>query len=430
MTSRQWRDCGKLAVEYNEEEWERIRQPRGRSDIFRTPFEIDRDRIIHSPSFRRLQGKTQVFGMGSSDFFRTRLTHSLEAAQIGKGIAISTKCANTDLVEAACLAHDIGHPPFGHTGESVLKDLMKDDGGFEGNAQNLRLLNKLEIRTADADKRGLNISRATIDAILKYKTLYSNVNKQLSQDDWKFLYDEDKTFVEWAAHGAPGPYERSIECLIMNWADDIAYSCHDLEDGMKAGMINKSKITADIERKVHLHITQQEWNKDIWNQVTDEIANVSKCDSELEKKGRRKDLISKLIYSFIDATKAKRRGGNGFPSRYQFTLDINPDIKLKCNMLKFLVRELIINDEHVATKQRKATIIVGTLFKEFTRFDESDRTREMYPADFRERLDAAFNKRDKLRVACDFISGMTDNYATRMYARLTESEAGSLFDII
>ncbi|MGI0016983.1 MAG: hypothetical protein ACREBU_26470, partial [Nitrososphaera sp.] len=144
----------------------------------------------------------------------------------------------------------------------------------------------------------------------------------------------------------------------------------------------------------------------------------------------RRDLIARLIYLFIGAAKAKKRNGSGFPSRYQYILDVDGDTKLKCNMLKSLVTELIINDEHVATNQRKAAIIVDTLFKEFTRFDETARTREMYPADFRERLDKTSNKSEKLRIACDFIAGMTDNYATRMYARLTESEAGSLFEII
>jgi dGTPase len=114
----------------------------------RSPFEKDRDRIIHSTAFRRLQGKTQVFGLGGSDFFRTRLTHSLETAQIGKGIAIFCGLADTDLVEAACLAHDIGHPPFGHTGEGVLKKAMENHGGFEANAQNLRILFRLKVRAA------------------------------------------------------------------------------------------------------------------------------------------------------------------------------------------------------------------------------------------------------------------------------------------
>src|SRR5690348_2161111 len=136
----------------------------------RSPFEIDRARIIHSAAFRRLQGKTQVFVSGSGDFFRTRLTHSLEAAQIGKGLALRLG-AHPDLVEAACLAHDLGHPPFGHRGEAALHQCMQEHGGFEGNAQTLRLLCRLSTKFINLD--GLNLCRATLDSVLKYKNPFT-----------------------------------------------------------------------------------------------------------------------------------------------------------------------------------------------------------------------------------------------------------------
>src|SRR5438093_5598757 len=183
--SSDWRDCSKLAREYDADEWKRWQAPLGRGDKVRTPFEKDRDRIIHCAAFRRLQGKTQVFGMGGSDFFRTRLTHSLEVAQIAKGIALYCGHANTELVEAASLAHDIGHPPFGHTGENVLKQRMRKNGGFEANAQNLRILDKLEVRTAEPKRPGLNLTRGTLDALLKYKRPYSKVNRKSRIEDWK-----------------------------------------------------------------------------------------------------------------------------------------------------------------------------------------------------------------------------------------------------
>src|SRR6266487_1979435 len=184
------REYAKLSSEYDAKELERFHKSLGygRWRDVRTAFEKDRDRIIHCASFRRLQGKTQVFGMGGSDFFRTRLTHSLEVAQIAKGIALHCGHANTELVEAASLAHDIGHPPFGHTGESVLKQRMSKPGGFEANAQNFRILNKLEVRTAEPESPGLNLTRAAVDALLKYKRPYDQVNKNDPIEEWKFYY--------------------------------------------------------------------------------------------------------------------------------------------------------------------------------------------------------------------------------------------------
>lgn len=427
-----WKEHGKLAGEYDELEIERLRSETKRRNDLRTPFEKDRDRIIHCAAFRRLQGKTQVFGMGGSDFFRTRLTHSLETAQIGKGIALFCGHANIELVEAACLAHDIGHPPFGHTGEDVLKELMRKKGGFEGNAQNIRILNELEIRSADT-KPGLNITRATFDAILKYKVPYSKINKSKPLEDWKFYYDNDRKLVEWACSGKSKRSENSFESEIMNWADDIAYSTHDLEDGIKAGMISGPKITAKIERNVKDRVKKKglSWSQTICDGVYDKIEKASADHkSEIERKGKRRDLISHLIHSFITSSRPTKRKSAQSWSRYEFELVTDPKQELECNILKSLVWELIINDERVATLQRKARTIIGTLFDEFTKFGEKERTKEMYPADFREKLEQAGMERSKRRIACDYIAGMTDDYATRMYSRLRESEASSLLEVI
>ena len=169
-----------------------------RSADVRSDFERDRSRILHSAAFRRLQGKTQVqpFAPSESDFYRTRLTHSLEVAQIGKGIALRLG-ADVDLVEAVCLAHDIGHPPFGHAGEAELKRLMRAHGGFEANAQNLRVLTRLENKSLDY--RGLNLSRAVIDGQLKYKKLFRDGLE-------KFVYKDDGHIVTWAGGDASFPF--------------------------------------------------------------------------------------------------------------------------------------------------------------------------------------------------------------------------------
>jgi dGTPase len=436
--NKKWTEYCKLASLYDKEEHDRWKYPNltkssrisghKRKDK-RSPFQKDRDRIIHCAAFRRLQGKTQVFGVGGSDFFRTRLTHSLEAAQIGKGIVIHCGHANMELVEAACLAHDIGHPPFGHTGEHVLKELMRNHGGFEGNAQNLRILTELEVRSAMQQGPGLNITRATIDSLLKYKIPYSELDQRKPIDEWKFYYDCDEELVKWASLNEPFEGARSFECQIMNWADDIAYSTHDLEDGIKVGMISKAKIDARIKENIQERLGD-DWNQTIWKEILDRIGQVSPYRATAqERKGKRRDLIASLIDEFIQATAPNRKGGR-YPSRYQYELKVKHQKEVKCRMLKSLVWELIINDERIATLQRKARTIVQTLFEELTKFDDKDRTREMYPLDFREKLDKAKNDREKYRIACDFIAGMTDNYATRLYSRLTEGEEGSLMDII
>jgi len=396
----------------------------------REPFEKDRNRIIHSAAFRRLQGKTQVFGMGSSDFFRTRLTHSIEVAQIGKGIAIQCGHANFELVEAVCLAHDIGHPPFGHTGEEALKECMRDTGGFEANAQNLRILSQLEIRTAKRTQRGLNLTRAMIDALLKYKKSYSEIDDRIPIEKWKFYYDNDHELVEWATLRQPPGVDESYECEIMDWADDIAYSTHDLEDGIKVGMISKSKITSRIRNNVKKRVGNSDWDEQIWKDVVGKISEASKTNGSYEKqKGRRRDVISNLIHTFVTGTKAKKRSETGLPSRYEYTLKIKSKTELTCKILKYLVWELIIDNEHIVTLERKATKIVNTLFDEFTNF-EDDRTIKMYPLDFREKLEKTHNYPGKLRIACDYIAGMTDTYAVKIHSRITGGDAGNLMDII
>ncbi|HWB86337.1 MAG TPA: dNTP triphosphohydrolase [Bryobacteraceae bacterium] len=229
-------------------------------DQIRTPFQHDRDRVIYTSAFRRLQAKTQVFRSGEYDFYRTRLTHSIEVAQIGRGICNYLKKTGSllsndfyidpDLVEACCLAHDIGHPPFGHAGEKSLHRLMKAFGGFEGNAQTLRLLT--ETIFSDGPKRaGMNPTRAFIDGVLKYKTLFSHRKKEKH-----FIYDDQERFLRFvnggttqdcsisrAAEDNPAQDQRkSIECQIMDWADDTAYSLGDLIDGIRAKFITPYTI--------------------------------------------------------------------------------------------------------------------------------------------------------------------------------------------
>lgn len=247
--------AGKVCAEYDwmqERETERanIDEPAQSEGDPRSPFERDWARIIHSSAFRGLQGKTQIFALATADYLRTRVTHSIEVAQIGRALA-QRFGVPPPLVEAACLGHDLGHPPFGHTGEAALDSVMDDHGGFEGNAQSFHIVTKLEQKHPDYD--GLDLCRGTLLGLIKYPYRRGA--------DKKYLYGEDvATYGEWlydgTGHGlltdevADPP--RTIVAQLMDWADDIAYSIHDLEDGILSGYLQPATWRSDsFLRDVH-----------------------------------------------------------------------------------------------------------------------------------------------------------------------------------
>ena len=376
-------------LRYSAADAERQTPEAGKPGDEREPWEIDRARILHSAAFRRLQRKTQVFASGEGDFFRTRLTHSLEVAQIAKGIALRVG-ADPTLCEAASLAHDIGHPPFGHAGERVLNERMAQAGGFEGNAQNLRVLAVLEIKSDDY--LGLNLTRATLDALLKYKRSRSEA---LAAGEGKFFYDDDLPLVEWVCAGRRDG-QASFECQIMEWADDVAYSVHDLEDGMWAGIVTLDRLRA-------LTVEGEEMAA-----VVRELEAVLAVEGERALKAAQKTWSSWAIYEMVVAATAEAAPDEGRGARYAWRLRIDPRLVRKSHILQRLAHELVFSDARVAGVQPRASRVVGGLFDALTA--------QPLPADA--------SSEDPCRAACDYIAGMTDDYAEQAYKQFLAHRSG------
>lgn len=404
----------------------------------RTDFERDRSRIIHSAAFRRLQGKTQVFTAGEGDFFRTRLTHTLEVAQISKGIALRLK-ADTDLLEAIALVHDIGHPPFGHAGEEELKRLMRPYGGFEANAQNIRILTKLEIKS---DKyQGLNLTRAVIDGQMKYKNEYSD-------DDRKFVYQGDVNLVEWAAEearntvGVPDSCCRSFECEIMDWADKVAYAVHDLEDSIRAGYIDRSTFYDPLPKQILAEVGEKYKHESIdVSRVYEElIAIIRKENSELrptpfseserQLKAARKRLTSVLISRYIRAGKRVLRPGaraGKLSERYLWTLIVPLSLQIEVSIINEFIRKFVIEAPQICALEEKGKHIVGCLFRKFV---HEDNARQLLPRSWQSAVPAGSARALRARVVSDYIAGMTDNYAQKTFAKLFLPNQGSIYDVL
>jgi dGTPase len=383
----------------------------------RGPFERDRARVLHSAALRRLAAKTQVVEVGSADFPRTRLTHSLECAQIGREFGAVLGC-DPDLVDAACLAHDLGHPPFGHNGESALAAFAAGCGGFEGNAQSLRLLTRLEAKVPGA---GLNLTRATLDATLKYPW-------PARPGQAKFgVYADDAEVFAWIRLGAP-PGQLCLEAQVMDWADDVAYSVHDLEDGLQAGLITMEALRDQPEQKAVAALTAAEYCAP-GSVTVDELREVfgglltlpcwpSAVDGGLESLAALKNLTSELIGRLCSSAQSATlaAGPSGVPlTRYSADLVVPRQQRLECALLKGVTAQYVMARAGAAQSQAREREVIAELAAAVLAGGP-----DVLEPVFRPAFAAAGSDQERLRVVVDQIASLTDTSAIAWHHRLCE----------
>ncbi len=377
----------------------------------RLPFERDRARVVHAASFRRLAAKTQVVGPQSDDFVRNRLTHSLEVAQIARDLsrALGT---HPDITETAALAHDLGHPPFGHNGERALAELAADCGGFEGNAQTLRLLTRLEAKTAGA---GLNLTRATLDACTKYPWGSGEARAHAG----KFgVYDDDLPTFAWLRDSAPEG-RRCLEAQVMDLADDVAYSVHDVEDGTVAGKVELTRLdTAAVWDTVRVWYRPDATDAEL-DGVLDRLRAVGSWPTRPYDGGRAglaalKNLTSDLIGRFCGAAQqATFAAGDGPFVRYAADLVIPADTWAEITVLKGIAAHYVMEDvSRVALQVRQRELLTALVDVLLDR--GADALDETFAADWQ----SAADDRARKRVVIDQVASLTDASAVVWHDRL------------
>ncbi|MEU7045501.1 deoxyguanosinetriphosphate triphosphohydrolase [Streptomyces varsoviensis] len=401
----------------------------------RTAFQRDRARVLHSAALRRLAGKTQVVTPGISDQAwdaspRTRLTHSLECAQVGRELGAALGC-DPDLVEVACLAHDLGHPPFGHNGEQALNEVAEGCGGFEGNAQSLRLLARLEPKrfTTDPDSGepvsvGLNLTRAALDAATKYP--WTRGGHPTDPASPKFgVYADDVPVFEWLRRGAPEA-GKSFEAQVMDWSDDVAYSVHDVEDGLHAGHIDPNCLLAEPERREIFTIAADRYAPGAGpeelaaalDRLLDQEWWPHGYDGTAIAQARLKDAASQLIGRFCLAAENATRAayGPGRLTRYRAELVVPHGTRLECAVLKAVADRYVMQRPAQQRLRADQRVVIAELAEALIA-----RAPDGLDPQFHSLFTAAPNDAARLRAVIDQIAALTDSSARSLRTRLTGS---------
>ncbi|MFT4901361.1 MAG: dGTPase [Lentimonas sp.] len=427
---------------YNQFDLERFPEKPASQAEYRNAFQIERDRIIFSYPFRRLQSKTQVFQSGEYDFYRTRLTHSIEVAKICRSICeyLRSKSEHlnaqfyidADLTEAVGLAHDLGHPPFGHVGERQLNHLMAAHGGFEGNAQTLRILTEL-LYERPGSTQGIAPTRAFLDGVMKYKALQSecsrrNADNTITYPDNHFIYDDQVACrnIIFAGQSIPSELQapdalnhfKSIECQIMDWADDTAYSLNDIVDGIHARYISSGTLI--------------EWAS---SQSLDsaQSALVDKLCTVIREE-RYESYFGSRVGKFVNACTLTTRSGflSDRSNRHAFDLKVDAAVRAESQLYKKIALDLIFRSPQLQQLEFKGGYILKRLFDALCEncLDPSQPGLQILPRSEQQLLAQAKNSSERYRRLCDYTAGLTDDLAIRTYKRLYDPDFGSISELL
>ncbi|MFJ6199370.1 deoxyguanosinetriphosphate triphosphohydrolase [Micromonospora sp. NPDC092111] len=399
----------------------------------RSPYERDRARVLHSAAFRRLAAKTQVHVAGTDDFLRTRLTHSLEVAQIAREMGARLGC-DPDLVDTAGLAHDLGHPPFGHNGEVALDALAASCGGFEGNAQTLRVLTRLEAKVLapDGTPVGLNLTRASLDAVSKYPWPRQPGLRKFG------VYADDRPVFDWLRAGVPpgdaavdgaglpDGARRCLEAQVMDWADDVAYSVHDVEDGIHGGYVSLRPLLDDPDERAALcgdvaAVYSGESPADLGEVLVEllaepVLAHLAGYDGSHRSQVALKTTTSVLTGRFVATAVAatRDRHGPGPHRRYAADLIVPRRIRAQCALLKGIAWRYVMRRPDARARYHRQREILTELVTVL-----ADRAPDALDPVFAPLCRAAGDDAARLRVVVDQVASLTDPAAVAWHARLT-----------